>query len=810
MNIIDISGFVYRAYYAIPHLTYNNVEVGALYGFCSAMKKLIEQFPDSMFIAAMDSSKKTFRNEIYNEYKANRAETPPELLSQIPLIKRACEKFGFYIAEFAGFEADDIIASYVKTLENQNYQINIISSDKDLMQLIHINNVKMYDPIKRIYITEKEVFNKFSVTPDKVLDVLSLTGDSSDNIPGVSGIGPKTAALLINQYGSLDDVIENIDSLPENKKYITLKNEIDKALLSRELAKLREDIPVEFEFSTSKANDINEFFAEFGFKSLIKRQVSVVNSYNIVDTIDNVETEVFIVNFDNTFEILWENASGKNICVIQLLDSIKQYLADETVTKICLDSKNLIKKCLSLAINVTNTIDVSVMSYCASGTKIKHDIKSMQEEYLESIDKSYSENLYNIYKFLLIIVKQDFNYLFFEIENKLTYVLAQMEFYGISIDKNYLAKLSEEFQIKIDEIANEIQKIAGYKFNISSPKQVAFLLFEKLKLPKQNKKESTDQEALSNLGGLADGIADKILAWREFSKLQNTYINPLLALADENNRVHTTYSQTTVNTGRLSSSDPNLQNIPNRSEEGIKIRKSFIAEAEKVIISFDYSQIELRILAHLSQCRKMIDDFQKGEDIHIATAARVFYANQTIEKAQITKDQRRIAKEINFSIIYGISIHQLSKRLALPRKATEKIYTEFMSYYPEIVDYLKSCEIFALNNGYVTTIFERKCFVPLINSFNKNLANFAKRQAINATIQGSNADIIKLAMVRIFDKFQTENEPIKLLLQIHDELVFEVDLDLVERCIKRVSEIMENVTTLQVPLIVDIKINKHL
>lgn len=805
INIIDVSGFIYRGFYAIPHLTFENQDVGAVYGFCSSMSSIIKQFPNSMFIAALDSGKKTFRNEIYPEYKANRAKMPEELLSQIPLIKEACEKFGFLLAAFPNFEADDVIASYVYFLKDvPNCDINIISSDKDLMQLLQFSNVKIFDPMKHKYTTEEDVAKKFGVGSKNVLDVLSLMGDSSDNVPGVPGIGPKTAALLINKFGSLDNLLENLSELPASKKFSVLKEEKDKAILSKQLVSLKTDLPVQFEYKENIPNSINEFFLRFGFRSLVQNKF-LEEKCNIKQNIDGVPERCFVFNQDDEFEIFWKDSEAGNVFKTKTLENLRDILENQNIEKVCLCSKDLSKRCLSKGIKIQNTIDVSVMSYCVFGTTIKHDIKSMEESYLAQLSSFHSSNLEKIYNFLLPKINSEFLKLFFEIENKLPIVLAQMELEGIKIDKPYLNRLAIDFQEKINNLTAEIQKIAGYKVNIASPKQLSFLLYEKLNLPKQTSKASTDSETLSNFTGLCEGIADKIISWREYSKLLNTYILPLLNLADENSRVHTNYSQTTVNTGRLSSSEPNLQNIPNRSSEGLKIRKAFIAEEGWKLVSFDYSQVELRILAHLSKSKKLIESFQNGEDIHTSTAAHIF----RIPQSEITKAQRSIAKEINFSIIYGISIFQLSKRLNIERVEAQKIFDDFMALYPEILDFNQKCEEFAKANGFVKTLFGRKCFVPLINSKNKNQMNFAKRQASNAPIQGTNADITKIAMLQISDFIKQNGISAKLLLQIHDELVFEVPEGEMS-CLEEIKKIMENVVQLDVPLAVDLKQSNHL
>lgn len=779
INLIDVSGFIYRAFYALPSLTYKGEEVGALYGFCAAMRKITNLFPNSMFIAALDSGKKTFRNEIYTEYKANRKAMPEELISQISFIKEACEKFGFFISSKIGYEADDIIASYVSKIKG--HKINIISSDKDLMQLMS-DTVSIYDPMKQKYITEEDVFKKFGVNHQKILDVLSLMGDSSDNVPGVPGIGPKTAAELINKYGSIENLINHLDELPKNKRNETLKQEIDKAILSKELIKLKSDLDIDFEYKISKAENLEDFFKKFGFKRLLE---SKATQHQILS-----DSKPLMIKGDKLIILSDYDPS-------QLI-KLKSKLENTDIQKICEDSKILIKDCYKNKIDVKNTFDVSVLSYCYIGTKISHTLELMAAEYGISSD-SKEETLEKIYEYLLSHIDEKTKYLFFEIENKLTKVLAKMEGLGIKVDKTYLNELEIYFQEKIESTALQIYKIAGSEFNIASPKQVAFILYEKLGF-KATKKQSTDAQTLKTFSGCHDGITDKILEWRGFSKLLNTYVKPLKDLADENSRVHTLYLQTVVNTGRLSSSEPNLQNIPNRTEEGQKIRRAFIARDGYKLVSFDYSQMELRLLAHIADCEKLKNSFLSGDDIHKSTAMHIF----NVSKDNVTKDQRRIAKEINFSILYGISLHTLSQRLQITYSEASQIYSDFMGLYPEITDYITKTENYAKENGFVETIFGRKCFVPLIKSKNVNLVNFAKRQAVNAPIQGSNADIIKFAMVKL------GNKDLDILLQIHDELVFEIPEEKVEDTIPFIKNTMENILKLNVPLIVDVKISSHL
>ena len=776
VHLVDVSGFIYRAFYGLPSLKYNGREVGALYGFCSAMQKITAMFQSSMFIAALDCGKKTFRNAIYTEYKATRKAMPDELVSQIPLIKEACEKFGFFKAEQSGYEADDIIATYAKKITDR--RVNIISSDKDLMQLMS-ENITIYDPMKRKYITDADVIKKFGVTPDKVLDVLSLMGDASDNVPGVPGIGAKTASALINEYGSLDNLIANLDTLPRSKRNDVLKAEIDKAILSRDLIRLKDDLDIEYKFEISEPNGLNEFLLSYGFRSLIKSAGKQNQFFDIAEDVAQDE---------NPLPIITENLDNKKLL------RLKSKLEDPEVQKLCSDSKNLYKKCLKHNINLVNTIDISVMSYCVSGSQIKHDMDTMMAYYGAS-------DLKQLYAKISEKLTSKTHRLFYDIENKLPEVLAKMEYRGIKVDVNKLKGLETYFKSRLEEISQRIYKIAGIEFNIASPKQVSHILYDKIGFKHSGKKLHTDSDTLMAFSGKRRGIANKILDWRGYSKLLNSYVRTLLKLIDNNSRIHTTYSQTVVNTGRLSSSEPNLQNIPIRTSEGLKIRNAFIASDGCKLVSFDYSQMELRLLAHMSNCNRLKDAFLSNKDIHKATAAHIF----KIAEEKVTNEQRRLAKIINFSVIYGMTARGMSRKYGMPKSQVYELFSRFIRLYPEIFRYLDDLKKYAERHGYVETLFGRKCYTPLINSPSQHMVSFAKRQAINAPIQGSNADIIKMAMVDI-----ATHRDIYILLQIHDELIIEIPDNLIDITVPLIKDIMENIIKISIPLRVDVKIGNNL
>lgn len=821
INLIDVSGFMYRAFFALPDLMFNGQDFGAVYGYCNAILKLKSIFPNSMFIGAFDSSKHTFRHEMYNEYKSTRRETPESLISQIPYIKDASKEFGFLIVEHQGFEADDIIASYVHLLKNNDkYMINVISSDKDLMQLIDDdNNIRMFDPMKNKYISQEDVIKKFGVKSDKVLDVLSLMGDTSDNVPGIPGVGPKTASQIINDFGSLENFIKNIDSLPKTKKNDKIRDNIDLAILSKKLISLRYDVPLpEFSFEESRNQNIIEFFERCGFNTLKNRILSNSSEFIHQDRINFSSIEDIIQNNDN-IKTLYIDYQNNNILEIGYIDNngifnIIQNIDDNKIKEFFESNINIqiisnnAKDFIKQYDYMKDVRDISVLSYCLSGMKHSHDLLSLQNEYIGKISHNNSEGIYRVYQKLISNLEGENDNIkrLYEIESKLTYVLSCMEREGILIDIEYLKNLDHIFQKHMDDLKEEIYKISGHEFNISSPKQVSYVLFDELCLPSRDKKKSTEYDNLKCISDMMDGIAGKILKWREYSKLHNTYIKSLISLADENHRVHTNYSQTSVATGRLSSSDPNLQNIPIRTEEGRKIRRGFISKNNCVFVSLDYSQMELRLLSHIANIKKMCIAFQNNEDIHKSTASLIFH--ESID--EVSEKQRDIAKVINFSIIYGMGVYQLSERLSIPRKEAENIYNKFFEMYPEIKNYMSDIEKFAQKHEYVETILGRRCYIKNINSKNKILQNFAIRQSINAPIQGSNSDIIKLAMIKIQEFLLKNNLKSKMILQIHDELVFEVQHDEKEIIIENVKNIMENTMKLNVPLIVDVKISNNL
>lgn len=759
--IVDGSGFVFRAFHALPPLTTKNgTPIGAVFGFCQMIKNLNQD----KILVVFDKDGSTFRKNLYPDYKANRTKPPEELIIQFPIIKDACRAFGLDYVERSGFEADDIIASYVK-LAKEN--VTIISSDKDLMQLVS-HNVFMFDPIKKITIDEKYVLSKLGVLPNRVTDYLGLIGDSSDNIPGVPGIGPKTAVKLLEEFESIEGIIKNCNLISSKRLQDKIIEFKDQALLSKQLATLLYDVPIDLSINNITRKEFDpQFFQELGFQNIIK--TSSIKTEPIRES-ENFEPESFITI---------EHKEQKII----LTTRVKGEIISKSFDKLPNSLNEVLKVGYKIKLREPFE-DIDVLAYVLNE---KIDVN-------EPILISY-EKLRNL------LVKNKKVDLYENIERPLVQILKNMEDIGIKIDKNELLDLKIYFEKNIKELEKGIFEIAGYEFNPSSPKQVAKALFEDLKCPSKGKGKSgvlsTDYDVLESLIDEGYKIAELLLRHRELSKLKSTYVDGLLK-HEKNEIIQTTFSQTDTLTGRLSSNSPNLQNIPVRTEEGRKIRHCFIPRENKTFYSFDYSQIELRLLAHFADIKELKDAFENKQDIHKITASKVFGTNE------VTTDQRRIAKIINFGILYGISPHGLAKQIHTSREEASKIIETYFKSYPGVLDFMKEKEEEAKKFGYVKTLFGRSCFLPDIYSSNAIKRNFAKRQAINAPLQGSNADIIKRAMVRLKPFLNN----VSLLLQVHDELLFEIDdknLDFVPK-IKLVMELCDE---LSVPLEVSVKKGKR-
>ncbi len=888
--LIDGSGFIFRAFYALPPLTNpEGTPINAVYGYCNMILNIFKKFKPEQIIVVFDTKKKTFRNDIYKDYKGNRTEPPEELIPQFSIIREATDALQIPRVEMDGYEADDIIATYTKEAEKKGVTVTIISSDKDLMQLVN-KNTKMYDSMKDNFIGIKEVEEKFGVKPSKIIDVMALAGDSIDNIPGVSGIGIKTAAELINNFNNLENLLAKVNEIKQPKRKQVLIDEKENALISKKLVALKDNIDLKNKYNFNLFQGINQktalkFFEKHGFKNLItkfskkdendpnnqsskekSKKYFVIQSLNDLENLEKRIQKTKLLSVDTETNSL--NANSAELVGISLSISKKEafYLPFKHSLNTDNKFKNLnLKKCLSIlkkifeeksiikvghnikydkivlsnvGINLNPTDDTMLLSYVLDAGKFRHNLDDLAKIYLDhetikykdvvgvgkkektfdevSINEAYiyaaedSDVTFQLYEILKKrIISEKISSVYEYIEKPLIRVIAKMEKEGIKIDVKQLRNLGSTFQKKLLKIEKEIFKLSNIKFNIASPKQLGEILFDKLGFKGGKKGKSgaysTSVDVLENLSYQGQKIADFLLEWRQISKLINTYIESLINEVNKKTlRIHTSYSMAATNTGRLSSTDPNLQNIPIRTDEGKKIRNAFISEKGFKLVSLDYSQIELRLLAHIGKVEDLKKALEQNIDIHKKTASQIF----NVKLEDVDEDLRRKAKTINYGIVYGISAFGLAKQLKIQRSEADLILKEYFKNYKGILNYIDEITNFCKKNGFVKTLFGRKCYINGINNKNPNLRNFAIRAAVNAPIQGSAADIIKKAMINI-DKFLEEKKTkSKMILQVHDELLFEMYESEINYLSMEIKKIMENASLpevkLDIPLIADV------
>jgi len=776
--LVDGSSIVYRSFYAIGKLgTSTGIQTNATLGFFNTLFKFIKEYKIQYIGIFFDLKEPTLRHKKFQDYKIKRKPMPDELSSQIPIIKEILQHMGIKYFEIPGYEADDIIATFTEKFKNQ-HKVFIITGDKDALQLLD-ENVKVINPANGEIKDIEYLKDKYNLTPEKITDLLALAGDTSDNIPGIPGIGEKTALKLLSKFSSLEDLYNNVEEIKSEKLKEKIIQNRELAFLSKELVNLHKNIDIEIKcedlkISSPDIGKLKEIFTRLEFKKL-KEQL-----YNIFP-----EKIAF-----STGEIFEFNKILENI------ESYKSIFENNAIEIYGFNLKEKFKFIKKEGIEIKNKFfDISLAEYLTGKVVNKKNIFETVEKYKE------------------IIKEMKMDYLYYEIELPLMEVLIWMENNGIKVDTEYLHQLSKNLEEKLEKLENKIYDEAGEMFNINSPQQLSKILFEKLKLPPKKKLKttySTDTTVLQELSNIHP-LPGLLLQYRELSKLKSTYVDGLLPFV-ENGRIHPTFNQISTTTGRLSCSNPNLQNIPIRTKIGSKVRKAFTCENGHNLFSFDYNQIELRILAHFSKDKNLIKAFKEGKDIHNQTGELLFSESTLFSPdfSNLSKEQiRRIAKTINFGIIYGISSYGLSQQLNIPISEASFFIDSYFEKFKGVKEYIEKTIKEIEKNGYVETIFGRRRYIPEIKNPNKNLQEFAKRAAINMPIQGTSADIIKLAMVKIYKKFKEEKLKSKMILQIHDELVFEVEKGEQEKVYRIVKNIMENCVKLEVPIKVDVKKGKN-
>ncbi|MDT3006473.1 DNA polymerase I [Staphylococcus argenteus] len=860
--LIDGNSLSFRAFYALPLLSNKaGIHTNAVYGFSMLLEKILKEEKPDHFLVAFDAGKTTFRHEKYSEYKGGRQKTPPELSEQFPYIRQLLDAYHIKRYELDNYEADDIIGTLSKEADKAGFQTIIITGDRDLTQLA-TDNVTIYYTKKGVtdvdHYTPEFISEKYNgLTPSQIIDMKGLMGDSSDNIPGVAGVGEKTAIKLLNQFNTVEGVYEHLEEVSGKKLKEKLENSKEDALMSKELATINVDSPIEVSLEDTLMTNQNdqqekiELFKKLEFKQLLGDLDQTVGKAESEEKTFDIETTFDEVDFDSLKEAaihleldggnyLKDNIlkfslfTGDKHVVINAEDIKKhnelvKWLENPNTKKVVYDAKKTYVASHRLNINIQNiTFDIMLASYIIDPSRTISDVQSVVSLYGQSFVKDDvsiygkgkkfkvpEDNVLNPYVASITdaiyfskpnMDKQLEEYnqveLLADLELPLAQILSKMEETGIYTDINDLKEMEIEIQQKLDVLIKNIHEAAGEAFNINSPKQLGVVLFETLKLPVIKKTKtgySTAVDVLEQLQG-EHPIIEYILEYRQLSKLQSTYVEGLQKVVSDDQRIHTRFNQTLAQTGRLSSVDPNLQNIPVRLEEGHKIRKAFKPTSkDSVILSADYSQIELRVLAHITQDESMKEAFINGDDIHTATAMKVF----GVEADQVDSLMRRQAKAVNFGIVYGISDYGLSQSLGITRKKAKAFIDDYLASFPGVKQYMSDIVKDAKALGYVETLLHRRRYIPDITSRNFNLRGFAERTAMNTPIQGSAADIIKLAMVKFAEKMKDTTYQAKLLLQVHDELIFEVPKSEVESFSEFVEDIMENALQLDVPLKVD-------
>ena len=903
--LVDGSGYIFRAFYGLPPMTApDGTPVNAVYGFTNMFMKLSAKFDCKYNLVLFDAKRKNFRNDIFPNYKANRAEPPEELIPQFPIIRETVDVLNLNHLEIEGYEADDLIATYAKQALDAGMEVIVVSADKDLMQLIR-PGVTFYDPMKDKFFTPDDVKEKFGVYPEKVVDVQALSGDSIDNIPGVPGIGPKTAAELVNTFGSLDEVLAHAGEIKQNKRRETLLANIENAKISLELVTLKSNVPVEnpvtyYKFHCPDLAVVQNFVEKYGFNSLKLRLAKWVEEqckkagvvteaatpeiktdYRLIDNeadlvlwLKNLNSQMLAIKvlatgnnpvFDvplgialaidsgkaayiplekeqqnQTFDLFSTTTSKKHgMSAKKVFDCLLPILNSQSILKIGHNIKldmHFLDMLNGGMCRIFPYDDIEVMSYVLDSSSHSHDIGTLSELFLDIKGKSFDEvfgvgkqriNLDNadenvlcdymceqvdfVFRLCGILRQRLLNEhmvtIYEHFDRPLVATLFEMEKNGVTVNVAQLSDFSKQLEKRQQDIEQEIFSIAGETFNIGSPKQIGEILYNKLGLQSKKHSSGNFQTGADVLEQLAEEhpLPAKILEWRSINKLKTTYTDTLLQQLDKNNRIHTTYDQTNVNTGRLSSNNPNLQNIPIRSDDGQKIRQCFVAAPKHKLISADYSQVELRLLAVLADVKALKEAFANEIDVHTATAMRVF----GLKKEEVTPIIRRHAKAINFGVIYGISQYGLSKQIGVSPAEAKQYIDAYFEKMPEIKVFMEKSIDFAHKHGYVVTPFGRKCTIAGINDKNQRIASFAERAAMNAPLQGGAADIMKRAMNNMYNALIEGNFKSKILLQVHDEMVIEAPEDEVEIVAKLLKQTMESAVNYDVKFTAEVGIGNN-
>lgn len=859
--ILDGNSLMNRAFYALPLLTNREgIHTNAVYGFTNMLLKMKEEIAPNYIVCTFDKAAPTFRHNEYKEYKAGRKKMPSELAEQFPIVKELLNKFDINIFEIEGFEADDLIGTLSCKAEEQGIEVYIVTGDRDALQLAS-DNIKVV--LTKRGITEKEIYDEnrmieeYGVTPNQFIDVKGLMGDASDNIPGVPGVGEKTAYKLIREYGSIENVLNNIENISGKKIKESLIENSEQAIFSKKLATIMCNVPIEINLDSIKSNEnydaeaIRKMFLDLEFKSLLdKIHAHEVQENKIIEeeAIDydiihnNSELKKLIKNIDenkenetlfllfnteneSTYSLvnikdIYINFSDKNYAINienlkdkeDFLKSLKYILESEDIKKVSYDVKAPYVVLDKWGIDFKNVIfDIKIAAYLIEPSRSDYDLNILIPHYLKREIRAEKEEkfikevsaLKNLYEEIRDEIKSlDMETLYYEVELPLVKVLSFMEQEGFKVDRGMLQQIGEKFQVEIDKMQKEIYALADEEFNINSPKQLGKILFEKLDLPVIKKTKtgySTNAEVLEALKD-KHSIIEKITYYRQLTKLYSTYVEGLKNVIDTDEKIHSTFNQTVTTTGRLSSTEPNLQNIPIKYEMGKEIRKVFVAEDEgSVLLSADYSQIELRVLAHISEDENLINAFKHHDDIHTKTASEVF----KVPLDEVTSTMRSNAKAVNFGIVYGIGDFSLAQDLKISRKEAKAYIDAYFDRYPKVKDYMDKTIQQAHREMYVTTILNRRRHIPEIADSKKMIKALGERLAMNTPIQGSAADIIKMAMVKVYNSLKENKLKSKLILQVHDELILNVEKDELDKVKEIVKDSMENVMPLNVPLEVD-------